>query len=122
MHKPKGSVMMVIIGGGGASGPSLSLKNDGKKKSCNPMISIPSSALISGDESGEGVSPEVGDNITLSNVEAVVKSIKDGQAEVEILAINGEAAEYVGKKDANQERDALLEEAMGADKEAGYEE
>ncbi len=111
---------MVIIGGGGASGPSLSPKNDGKK-GCNPMISVPVNALVSGDESGEGVSPEVGDNITLSNVEAVVKSIKDGRAEVEILAVNGEAAEYVNK-DAGNERDELLEEAMEVDKEAGYEE
>lgn len=114
---------MVIIGGGGASGPTLSPKGDkSKKKGCSPMISIPSSALTSGDESGEGVSPEVGDNITLSNVEAVVKSIKDGQAEVEILAVNGEAAEYVSKDNPGSERDSILEEAMEVDKEAGYEE
>lgn len=123
MHKPKGGVMMVIIGGGGASGPTLSLKNDGKKKGCNPMISIPASALNANDESGEDISPEVGDNVTLNNVEGVVKSMNNGQAEVEILSVNGEAAEYVNKdNERNSARDSMLEDAMEIDKEAGYEE
>lgn len=123
MHKPKGKVMMVIIGGGGASGPSLKPKGScGEKRKSHTMISIPTSALGGNDESGEVVAPEVGDNVTLNNVEAMVKSINGDKAEVEILAVNGEAAEYVERGDSNPERESILEDAMELDREAGYEE
>ena len=129
MHKPKGSVMMVIIGGGGASGsaPSPMHGRLKKKKGCS-MISIPLSALGASDETGEAVTPAVGESISLANVEGTVKSIKGDVAHVEINTVNGEPAEYVnmaaksdGVGEDNAERDAMLDMAMESDEEDGYE-
>lgn len=113
---------MVIIGGGGASGPASSKH----KKGCS-MISIPLSALGSSDETGEAVAPSVGESISLTNVEGTVKSIKGDVAHVEINTVNGEPAEYVdmakgeGVGEENPDRDAMLDMAMDSDKDAGYE-
>ena len=122
--------MMVIIGGGGASGPALSPMHGRlkKKKGCS-MISVPLVALGSSEESGDVVFPTVGESITLANVEGTVKSIKGDTAHVEIHTVNGKPAEYVnmaaksdeGMGEENPDRDEMLDMAMESDKEDGYE-
>lgn len=120
---------MVIIGGGGASGLTPSIKHGSiKKKKGFSMISIPLSALGSSDETGEAIAPSVGESISLTNVEGTVKSIKGDVAHVEINTVNGEPAEYVnaaaksgGVGEENAERDAMLDMAMESDEEEGYE-
>ena len=119
---------MVIIGGGGASGLTPSIKHGSiKKKKGFSMISIPLSALGSSDETGEAIAPSVGESISLTNVEGTVKSIKGDVAHVEINTVNGEPAEYVdmakgeGVGEGNPDRDAMLDMAMESDEEEGYE-
>lgn len=114
-------VMLVVIGGGAkAPSPEQGGKSP-KKKGCPLMISVPIEALSASSENGEGVSPEVGDTIELQNVMGVLKSIDGGKASVEIQSVNGEAAEYVKHGSMSEERDDLMEKAMKADEEAGYE-
>lgn len=84
------------------------------------MIMIPISALAGSNEGGEGVTPEVGDSVQLQNVMGSVKSIDGEMAHVEIQSVNGESAEYA--KEEGRERQEMLDMAMEADEEAGYEE
>ena len=70
--KPKGGVTLIIAVGGGK--PPHHGHSNRKKKGCE-MIKIPMEALVSDDEAGEGVSPEVGDMVGLSSVEGEVKKI-----------------------------------------------
>lgn len=113
-------ITLVIIGGGGASGPSSRRGGKHKKKGYPKMIIIPVSALSGSNEGGESMTPEVGDSIQLENVMGSVKTIEGGMAHVEIQSVNGEAVEYAEKEGGAREE--MLDMAMEADEEAGYEE
>ena len=92
--KPKGGVTLIIAVGGGKP-PSHGHSDKGKKEGCE-MIKLPMDALVSADEAGEGVSPEVGDAIVLEAVEGEVTAINDdGTAHVELVSTGGVPIEYV---------------------------
>jgi len=78
------------------------------------MIRIPIEALVSDDEAGEGISPEVGDTISLDAVEGNVAAINDdGTAHVELVSAGGvpiEYAEHVSEEEPIEEDVALEDE------------
>ena len=111
--KPKGGVTLIIAVGGGK--PPHHGHSNKKKKGCE-MIKIPMEALVSDDEAGEGVSPEVGDMVGLSSVEGEVKKIgDDGSVHVELQSANGQPVEYVSHGD---EKKADAEEVQADEMEA----
>tara|TARA_Y100001938_G_scaffold143573_1_gene216564 strand:- start:204 stop:608 length:405 start_codon:yes stop_codon:yes gene_type:complete len=115
--KPKGGVTLIIAVGGGK--PPHHGHSNRKKKGCE-MIKIPMEALVSDDEAGEGVSPEVGDMVGLSSVEGEVKKIgDDGSVHVELQSANGQPVEYVSH-DAKEhdEKKADAEEVQADEMEA----
>ena len=127
--KPKGGVTLIIAVGGGKP-PSHGHSDKGKKEGCE-MIKLPMDALVSADEAGEGVSPEVGDAIVLEAVEGEVTAINDdGTAHVELVSAGGvpiEYVEHVSEEVAEEEVDVadvegaeLLAAAGEADEQMGY--
>tara|TARA_R110000824_G_scaffold169507_1_gene346617 strand:- start:63 stop:449 length:387 start_codon:yes stop_codon:yes gene_type:complete len=127
--KPKGGVTLIIAVGGGKP-PSHGHSDKGKKEGCE-MIKLPMDALVSADEAGEGVSPEVGDAIVLEAVEGEVTAINDdGTAHVELVSAGGvpiEYVEHVSEEVAEEEADVLdvegeelLAAAGEADEQMGY--
>jgi len=127
--KPKGGVTLIIAVGGGKP-PSHGHSDKGKKEGCE-MIKLPMDALVSADEAGEGVSPEVGDAIVLEAVEGEVTAINDdGTAHVELVSTGGvpiEYVEHVSEEVAEEEADVLdvegeelLAAAGEADEKMGY--
>lgn len=127
--KPKGGVTLIIAVGGGKP-PSHGHSDKGKKEGCE-MIKLPMEALVSADEAGEGVSPEVGDAIVLEAVEGEVTAINDdGTAHVELVSAGGvpiEYVEHVSEEVAEEEADVLdvegeelLAAAGEADEKMGY--
>ena len=127
--KPKGGVTLIIAVGGGKP-PSHGHSDKGKKEGCE-MIKLPMDALVSADEAGEGVSPEVGDAIVLEAVEGEVTAINDdGTAHVELMSAGGvpiEYVEHVSEEVAEEEADVLdvegeelLAAAGEADEQMGY--
>ena len=127
--KPKGGVTLIIAVGGGKP-PSHGHSDKGKKEGCE-MIKLPMEALVSADEAGEGVSPEVGDAIVLEAVEGEVTAINDdGTAHVELVSAGGvpiEYVEHVSEEVAEEEADVLdvegeelLAAAGEADEQMGY--
>ena len=127
--KPKGGVTLIIAVGGGKP-PSHGHSDKGKKEGCE-MIKLPMEALVSADEAGEGVSPEVGDAIVLEAVEGEVTAINDdGTAHVELVSAGGvpiEYVEHVSEEVAEEEVDVadvegaeLLAAAGEADEQMGY--
>ena len=127
--KPKGGVTLIIAVGGGTP-PSHGHSDKGKKEGCE-MIKLPMDALVSADEAGEGVSPEVGDAIVLEAVEGEVTAINDdGTAHVELMSAGGvpiEYVEHVSEEVAEEEVDVadvegaeLLAAAGEADEKMGY--
>lgn len=111
-------VTVVIVTGGAGSPARMGGDKTSKKKACPCMISIPLKALTSGGESGESVTPESGDTVTLQNVMGVVKSIEGDMAHVEVQSVNGEEAVYVGNE--GDDRDNMIDMAKKVDDEAGY--
>jgi len=114
MHKgskPKGMTLIIAVGGG--KPPSHGHSRDKKKEGCE-MIRIPIEALVSDDEAGEGISPEVGDTISLDAVEGNVAAINDdGTAHVELVSAGGvpiEYAEHVSEEEPIEEDVALEDE------------
>ena len=127
--KPKGGVTLIIAVGGGKP-PSHGHSDKGKKEGCE-MIKLPMEALVSADEAGAGVSPEVGDAIVLEAVEGEVTAINDdGTAHVELVSAGGvpiEYVEHVSEEVAEEEVDVadvegaeLLAAAGEADEKMGY--
>ena len=127
--KPKGGVTLIIAVGGGKP-PSHGHSDKGKKEGCE-MIKLPMEALVSADEAGAGVSPEVGDAIVLEAVEGEVTAINDdGTAHVELVSAGGvpiEYVEHVSEEVAEEEADVLdvegeelLAAAGEADEQMGY--
>ena len=115
--KPKGGVTLIIAVGGGK--PPHHGHSNKEKKGCE-MIKIPMEALVSDDEAGEGVSPEVGDMVGLSSVEGEVKKIgDDGSVHVQLHSANGQPVEYVSH-DAKEhdEKKADAEEVQADEMEA----
>jgi len=127
--KPKGGVTLIIAVGGGKP-PHHGHSDKDKKEGCE-MIKLPIEALVSEDEAGAGVSPEVGDAIVLEAVEGEVTAINDdGTAHVELVSAGGvpiEYAEHVSEEEAEEEVDVadvegaeLLAAAGEADEKMGY--
>jgi len=127
--KPKGGVTLIIAVGGGKP-PHHGHSDKDKKEGCE-MIKLPMDALVSADEAGEGVSPEVGDAIVLDAVEGEVTAINDdGTAHVELVSTGGvpiEYVEHVSEEEAEEEVDVadvegaeLLAAAGEADEKMGY--
>ncbi len=79
-----------------------------------PMISIPVQALATDSENGENVTPEIGDEVTLSEVKGVLKKLDNGEAYVEIKSVNGMPAEYEekGEKYDMEEGQSMDEKSM----------
>jgi len=127
--KPKGGVTLIIAVGGGKP-PHHGHSDKDKKEGCE-MIKLPIEALVSEDEAGAGVSPEVGDAIVLEAVEGEVTAINDdGTAHVELVSAGGvpiEYVEHVSEEVAEEEVDVadvegaeLLAAAEEADEKMGY--
>ena len=127
--KPKGGVTLIIAVGGGKP-PHHGHSDKDKKEGCE-MIKLPMEALVSADEAGEGVSPEVGDAIVLDAVEGEVTAINDdGTAHVELMSAGGvpiEYVEHVSEEVAEEEADVLdvegeelLAAAGESDEKMGY--
>ena len=127
--KPKGGVTLIIAVGGGKP-PHHGHSDKDKKESCE-MIKIPMEALVSDDEAGAGISPEVGDTVSLDAVEGNVAAINDdGTAHIELVSAGGvpiEYAEHVSEEEAEEDADVadvegaeLLAAAEEADEEMGY--
>tara|TARA_R110001599_G_scaffold23978_1_gene87028 strand:- start:761 stop:1159 length:399 start_codon:yes stop_codon:yes gene_type:complete len=97
MHKgKKPDGMTIIIAVGGGKPPLHGRSNKDKKGKGCEMIKLPMEALVSEDEVGEGVTPEVGDAISLDAVEGEVTAINDdGTVHVELMSAGGVPIEYV---------------------------
>jgi len=70
-----------------------------------PMISIPLEALATDSEDGKNVMPEVGDEVSLSNVMGVLKKLDNGEAYVELKSVNGMPVEYEEKGEDSEMED-----------------
>ena len=81
------------------------------------MIKLPLEALVSEDEAGAGVTPEVGDAVSLEAVEGNVAAINDdGTVHVELVSAGGvpiEYVEHVSEEESVEEDVALEEEEAG---------
>ena len=89
------------------------------------MIKLPLEALVSEDEAGAGVTPEVGDAVTLEAVEGNVAAInEDGTVHVELVSAGGVPVEYVEhvseEEDIEVEEDMLRAMAEEEDEKKGY--
>ena len=116
MHKgkkPDGMTIIIAVGGGK---PPLHGRSNKKEEGCE-MIKLPMEALVSEDEVGEGVTPEVGDAISLDAVEGEVTAINDdGTVHVELMSAGGvpiEYVEHVSEEESVEEDLALDEEEAG---------
>lgn len=77
----------------------------------NPaMISIPVEALATDSEDGKQVTPEVGDEVSLSDVKGVLKKLDNGEAYIELQSVNGMPVEYE-KKGESEEDDKPMDES-----------
>ena len=112
MHKgkkPKGMTIIIAVEGG--KPPSHGRSNKNKKGS--EMIKIPMEALVSDDEMGEGISPEVGDMVSLDSVEGSVAEINDdGTAHIALMSAGGVPIEYAdkGSKEEPVDEEKALED------------
>lgn len=112
MHKgkkPKGMTIIIAVEGG--KPPSHGRSNKNKKGS--EMIKIPMEALVSDDEMGEGISPEVGDMVSVDSVEGSVAEINDdGTAHIELMSAGGVPIEYAdkGSKEEPVDEEKALED------------
>ena len=109
--QPKGGVTLIIAVGGGK--PPHHGHSNSKEKGCE-MIKVPMEALVSQDEMGEAVSPEVGDTVSLENVGGEVSAINDdGTVHIEVMSANGAPVEYVSMPVEEEvvQDEALMEDA-----------
>ena len=67
------------------------------------MISIPVEALATDSEDGKEVTPEVGDEVTLSEVKGVLKKLNNGEAYIELKSVNGMPVEYEEKGESEED-------------------
>jgi len=111
---PKRMDIMIAVGGG--KPPRHGHSGEDKKEGCE-MIKLPLEALVSADEAGEGVTPEVGDAIMLEAVEGEVTAINDdGTAHVELVSTGGVPIEYVEHvSEEVPEEEVDLEDVEGAE-------
>lgn len=83
---------MITVGGG--EPPSRGHSNS--KKEGHEMIKVPMEALVSQNEAGESISPEVGDTVGLSEIGGEITAInEDGTVHIEVKTANGAPVEYV---------------------------
>lgn len=75
-----------------------------------PMISIPVEALSTDSEDGKKVSPEVGDEVTLSDVTGVLKKLNNGEAYVELKSVNGMPVEYEESGESEEDDTQYMDE------------
>lgn len=75
-----------------------------------PMISIPVEALSTESEDGKKVSPEVGDEVTLSDVTGVLKKLDNGEAYVELKSVNGMPVEYEESGESEEDDTQYMDE------------
>jgi hypothetical protein len=118
--QPKGGVTLIIAVGGGKP-PSHGHSNS--KKEGLEMIKVPMDALVSEDETGEIISPEVGDTVGLSEVGGEITSInEDGTVHIEVKTANGAPVEYVTdipvEEEVIDDADLLDAEAIDAEEAA----
>lgn len=104
--KKTATMVVIAVGPGGhrqqGDAPfSHSACGDDMADQTAPMISIPVEALSTDSEDGKSVMPEVGDEVELSNVKAIVKKLNEGEAYIELVSINGAPieAEPAGEKE-----------------------
>lgn len=76
------------------------------------MISIPVEALSTDSEDGKNVTPEVGDEVTLSDVVGVLKKLDNGEAYVELKSVNGMPVEYEDMEEKSEEAKPMDEQSM----------
>ena len=118
--QPKGGVTLIIAVGGGK--PPHHGHSNSKEKGCE-MIKVPMEVLASEDETGEMVSPMVGDSVSMNDVAGEVVAINDdGTAHVEIMSASGMPVEYA--EDVSEGEDAEAAELLAAaeeeDEKMGY--
>ena len=77
-----------------------------------PMISIPVEALSTDSEDGQKVSPEIGDEVTLSDVVGVLKKLDNGEAYVELKSVNGMPVEYEDMDEKSESKEPMDMESM----------
>lgn len=92
--KKTATVVVIAVGPGGhrqQGGAPFSHSACGEMADHNnaPMISIPVEALSADSEDGEKVTPEVGDEVTLSEVTGILKKLNEGEAYIELKSVNG---------------------------------
>lgn len=79
----------------------------------NPaMISIPVEALATDSEDGKQVTPEVGDEVSLSDVKGVLKKLDNGEAYIELQSVNGMPVEYEEKGESEDKGEPMDESKM----------
>ena len=77
-----------------------------------PMISIPVEALSTDSEDGKKVTPEVGDEVTLSDVTGVLKKLDNGEAYVELKSVNGMPVEYEDMDEKSESKKPMDADSM----------
>ena len=113
--KKTATIMVIAVGPGGhrrQGGAPLSHSACGAEiaDENSPMISIPVEALATDSENGENVTPEVGDEVTLSEVKGVLKKLNNGEAYVEIKSVNGMPAEYEESGESEEDDSEYMDE------------
>lgn len=115
--KKTATIVVIAVGPGGhrrQGGAPLSHSacgHDGADDN-TPMISIPVEALSTDSEDGQKVSPEIGDEVTLSDVVGVLKKLDNGEAYVELKSVNGMPVEYEDMEDKAMSKEPMDMESM----------
>jgi hypothetical protein len=115
--KKTATIVVIAVGPGGhrrQGGAPLSHSacgNEGADEN-SPMISIPVEALSTDSEDGKNVTPEVGDEVTLSDVVGVLKKLDNGEAYVELKSVNGMPVEYEDMEEKSEEAKPMDEQSM----------
>ena len=115
--KKTATIVVIAVGPGGHrrnGGAPLSHSacgHDGADDN-TPMISIPVEALSTDSEDGQKVSPEIGDEVTLSDVVGVLKKLDNGEAYVELKSVNGMPVEYEDMEDKAMSKEPMDMESM----------
>lgn len=109
--------MVIAVGPGGHrrhGGAPLSHSACGSEMADeNPaMISIPVEALATDSEDGKQVTPEVGDEVSLSDVKGVLKKLDNGEAYIELQSVNGMPVEYEQKGESEEDDKPMDESKM----------
>ena len=115
--KKTATIMVIAVGPGGhrrQGGAPFSDSACGHEMADEnpPMISIPVEALSTDSEDGQKVSPEIGDEVTLSDVVGVLKKLDNGEAYVELKSVNGMPVEYEDMDEKSESKKPMDMESM----------